>query len=204
MRPMRRCMKSRGGDDILKGDKSIYFVSGNRGKYNEVARIAETFGLRLKWIRRAKREIQSDNLREIARRAAKDLSDEIGLPVVAEDSGFFVDALGGFPGPYSAYVHRTIGTDGILRLLRWVTLRDACFKAAVAFCEPSSHPISFSGTIEGTVSIQSKGNHGFGFDPIFVPNGGHGRTFAEMNTSEKNSFSHRSKAFSKLFNSLTK
>ena len=188
----------------MRGAKSIYFVSGNRGKYDEVARIAEKFGVRLKWIRRAKREIQSDNLREIACLAAKDLCDEIFLPVVAEDSGFFVDALGGFPGPYSAYVHRTIGTDGILRLLRSVRVRDACFKAVVAFCEPNSRPVSFSGAIQGTVSIHSRGSRGFGFDPIFVPKGGHGRTFAEMSTSEKNSFSHRSKAFSKLFNWLTK
>ena len=204
MRLLRRCMKSSGGDDILRGDKLIYFVSGNRGKYNEVARIAGEFGVRLKWIKRAKREIQSDNLREIACLAAKDLCDEIVLPVVAEDSGFFVDALGGFPGPYSAYVHRTIGTDGILRLLKSVTMREACFKAAVAFCEPNSRPVSFWGTIGGTVSMHSKGSHGFGFDPIFVPDGGHGRTFAEMSTNEKNSFSHRSKAFSKLFNWLTK
>jgi XTP/dITP diphosphohydrolase len=188
----------------LTGAETVYFVSGNKGKYNEVASIAEQFGVRVKWIRHAKKEMQSDNLREIACLAAKDLCAEVHLPVVAEDSGFFVHALGGFPGPYSAYVHRTIGTDGILRLLRSVKARDAHFQAVVALCKPKSRPVSFSGVVEGTVSIHPKGSHGFGFDPIFIPRGGDGRTFAEMSTNEKNAFSHRSKAFSKLFSRLTK
>jgi XTP/dITP diphosphohydrolase len=120
-------------------------------------------------------------------------------PVVAEDSGLFVDSLDGFPGPYSSYVFRTIGNRGVLRLLPLPGKRGASFQAAVAYCTPGSDPVGFSGSVNGVVARYPRGIHGFGFDPIFIPEEGDGRTFAEMSTQDKNLLSHRSRAFTKFF-----
>jgi len=165
----------------------------------EVAELASRFGIQVKQLKRSKVEIQSDSLQEIATFAAVGACEAAGHPVVAEDAGFFVRALGGFPGPYSSYVYKTIGTDGILELLRNTEDRAAFFQAAVAYCRPRAHPLCFRGNVKGKVTRQAKGTQGFGFDPIFKPSKGDGRTFAQMNTAEKNRFSHRAKAFTGLF-----
>ena len=192
------------GEGTLKErDVPLYFATGNTGKYLEAARIAEGFGVRLKQLNRHKAEIQSDDLEEIACFAAKEASEVALHPVVAEDSGFFVHALGGFPGPYSSYVYRTIGKEAILRLMHSVSNRHAHFQAAVAFCKPGAKPVCFSGMVSGDIARQIKGKHGFGFDPIFVPSEGDGRTFAQMSTDEKNLLSHRGRAFLEFFKWFT-
>ena len=178
-------------------------MTGNKGKYTEAARIAAEFGIRLKQVNRHKIEVQSDDLKEIACFAAKEASEAILHPVVAEDSGFFVHSLGGFPGPYSSYVYRTIGNKGILRLIQSVRNRDAHFQVAVAFCKPRKQPVCFSAMVKGVVSRRPMGSHGFGFDPVFIPSEGDGRTFAQMSTGEKNLLSHRGRAFLEFFNWLT-
>jgi XTP/dITP diphosphohydrolase len=197
-------VRSNGGEDILRGrERLVYFATANKGKYLEVAKIASGFGIILKQLKRGKMEIQSDELEEIASFAAQKACESSRYQIAAEDSGLFVHALGGFPGPYSAYVHRTIGNDGILRLLRSADNRDAHFQATVAFCKPRARPICFTGLVKGSISRRSIGRHGFGFDPIFTPKEGDGRTFAQMDTDEKNLISHRARAFAKLFNWLT-
>lgn len=177
----------------------IYFVTENVGKYTEAAQIAAEFGVNLTQLRLRKMEIQSEELQVIASFAARDACQRTRRPVVADDSGFFVRALGGFPGPYSSYVYRTIGNSGILRILRSDGGRSAYFQSAVAFCKPRARPMCFSGIVNGSVSRRPMGIHGFGFDPIFIPRSGDGRTFAEMRTEEKNMLSHRGKAFTKFF-----
>jgi XTP/dITP diphosphohydrolase len=142
-------------------------------------------------------------LEEIAAFAAKEASEATQCPVVAEDSGFFVHALGGFPGPYSSFVHRTIANQGILSLMRSMSNREAHFQAVVAFCIPKARPVCFSAIVKGTVSRRMVGKLGFGFDPIFVPDEGDGRTFAQMRIDEKNQFSHRARAFRQFFGWLT-
>ena len=176
----------------------IYFATGNRAKYLEAARIASSFGINLKHLKLAKREIQSNRLSEIASFAAMQATEQCHCPVVCEDAGFFIDALNGFPGPYSSYVYRTLGTAGILKLMKNVKRRDASFSAAVAYCQPGRRPLCFGGTVGGVVSKETRGYRGFGFDPIFIPRGGDGRTFAEMKTNEKNSYSHRGDAFKRF------
>jgi len=177
----------------------LCFTTENKGKFAEASRIAAEYRVRLRQVYRQKIEIQSDDLKEIARFAAKEASEAIRRPVVSEDSGFFVHALGGFPGPYSSYVYRTIGYEGILRLMKRVRNRNAHFQAAVAFCKPRTRPVCFSGIVEGVITRRPRGRQGFGFDPIFVPNDGDGRTFAQMNAKEKNLISHRGRAFFAFF-----
>jgi len=201
---LTRCARSNGGEDTLKGHEcTIYFATGNKGKWDEAAEVAAQFGVRLKRVRGVKIEIQSDNLQEIASFAASEACKATFRPVVTEDSGFFVRALDGFPGPYSSYVYKTLGCEGILQLLHSERNRDASFRAAVAYCKPKSRPVCFSGIVNGTVSRNQRGDHGFGFDPIFTPKEGDGRTFAEMSTPQKNMYSHRARAFTAFFDWLT-
>ena len=176
----------------------VYFSTGNTHKYHEAARVANGYNIDLKHLRIQKQEIQSDDLAEIASFSARHAAKSSRKAVVAEDAGLFVRGLHGFPGPYSSYVFDTVGTAGILRLMRNVKNRGASFQAAVAYCEPNQRPICFTGTVGGSLAWRPRGLHGFGFDPIFVPREGDGRTFAQMSINEKNLSSHRAKAFAKF------
>jgi XTP/dITP diphosphohydrolase len=184
---------------LREHNPTIYFATGNKGKFAEATHIAKTFGITLKRMKTEKTEIQSDELEAIASFAAKCASETARHSVIAEDAGLFVDSLRGFPGPYSAYVFKTIGSDGVLNLLKGATDRSASFRAVVSFARPRRPPICFSGEVRGVIARRPRGSLGFGFDPIFVPTQADGRTFAEMNTLEKNLLSHRAKAFVKFF-----
>ena len=145
----------------------------------------------------AKTEIQSTNLEEIARFAAEEAAKKHNRTVVVEDSGLFVRALNGFPGPFSSYVHATIGVEGFLRLMSQKRRREAYFKASLAIASPSDSCIEFSGKVNGKISHKSAGTKGFGFDPVFIPNGGR-KTFAQGGSQFKDKYSHRAIAFRKL------
>ena len=186
------------GDTLKEPNRTVYFATSNKGKFREAACITSEFGIKLKHLRGEKQEIQSNDLEEIASFAAEHAANSTGLAVVAEDSGFFVGALKGFPGPYSSYVFKTLGTEGILKLVGKKRDRKAFFLAAVAFCRPKARPKCFTGVVNGRLASESRGLNGFGFDPIFMPNRGNRRTFAEMATDEKNAISHRALAFRKF------
>ena len=85
-----------------------------------------------------------------------------------------------------------------MRLMRDVKKRDAYFSSAVAYCSAGHETVCFNGMVSGIVAFSPKGAHGFGFDPIFIPTEGDGRTLAEMRIEEKNRLSHRARAFTKL------
>ncbi len=182
---------------------TIYFATGNKGKFVEAALIAKVFGITLKQMKDEKIEIQSDELEDIASFAAKCASETRRRSVVAEDAGLFVNSLRGFPGPYSAYVFRTLGTNGVLNLMKGARDRRASFRAVVSYARPKYPPVSFDGEVMGIITRKSRGTLGFGFDPIFSPVQGDGRTFAQMDTLEKNLLSHRAKAFVKFFTWLS-
>ena len=193
-----KCAISSAEADILRElERTVYFATENRNKYDEAARVAAAFGMILKHMEMKKKEIQSESLAEIASFAAKQAAQSQSKNVVVEDAGFFVQGLHGFPGPYSSFVFGTLGFEGILKLMRRVRDRRAFFQAAVAYCKPSGLPTCFTGIVRGTVAKRPKGSHGFGFDPIFVPTGQR-RTFAEMVIAEKNLRSHRARAFTKF------
>ncbi|MFQ6086275.1 MAG: RdgB/HAM1 family non-canonical purine NTP pyrophosphatase, partial [Candidatus Bathyarchaeia archaeon] len=137
--------------------------------------------------------VQSDSLEEIARLAATDAAKRSKGPVITEDAGLFIEALSGFPGPYSSYTCRTIGPEGIIRLMKGYRDRRAYFRSAVVYAEPDGRTATFVGKLNGRVTFEAAGVHGFGFDPIFIPDENH-RTLAEMSIDEKNQISHRAKA----------
>jgi len=176
-------------------DGEILFVTGNTHKLEEANQALSKFGMRLRMADVEKVEIQADGLGAIASYAARVAADKSGRQVVCEDSGLFIGALGGFPGPYSSYAFKTIGCRGILRLMGGMADRGGCFESAVSYCAPGGDPLTFTGSSEGRISEEIRGSAGFGFDPIFIPTAGDGRTFAEMDTTEKGRLSHRGEAF---------
>jgi len=183
---------------------TIYFVTNNANKFREVAHIfdREMPIIKLKMINLTKIEIQSPDLIEIVRYAVENISRRFKEPFFVEDAGLFIDELRGFPGPFSHYVYDTIGINGILKLLENIRNRQAHFKSIIGFWDGDKIKI-FEGIVKGQISLSPRGNKGFGFDPIFIPNGTR-KTFAEMEIDEKNKYSHRAKATRKLIEYLRK
>ncbi|HDM60168.1 MAG TPA: non-canonical purine NTP pyrophosphatase, partial [Archaeoglobus veneficus] len=110
----------------------LTFVTSNEGKFREAEEIAARYGIKLKWKKMSYLEPQGSSLEEIAKLSAEALSKELKEPFFLEDSGLFVEALKGFPGPYSSYVFKTIGNEGIVKLMDGVENRKAYFLAVVA------------------------------------------------------------------------
>lgn len=178
--------------------KVAYFVTTNVHKFQEAQKVLAEYKLATAKLRVEAVEIQDDSLENIAKFSALDAVKNCGLPIFVEDAGLFVEALGGFPGPYSAYVYRTIKPKGILKLMENIENRNAYFQSVIAFGSPKEEPICFCGKVNGKISFEEQGTLGFGYDPIFVPSEGDGRTFAEMTTEEKNKLSHRAEALKKF------
>ncbi len=189
-------------EDSRSNNNSIvlYFITGNKGKYLEVSELAKEYNIKIEMLKTEKIEIQSDDIKEIALFSARWVSTKLNtkIPIIVEDAGLFIESLNGFPGPYSSYVYRTIGINGILKLLEGVENRHAFFRAVVVFEHPVLGEHIFEGVVHGEISRVPRGSKGFGFDPIFIPFG-EKRTFAELSPHEKNKFSHRARAFRKLF-----
>jgi len=171
----------------------LAIITGNEHKLKELSAILEEYSVELYMLDLGKLEVQSQSLEEIALTAARHAYRRVRVPLIVDDSGLFIESLKGFPGPYSSYVYKTIGVRGVLKLLEGVEDRRACFKAAIAAIIPPYEKV-FTGASCGTIAREPRGAGGFGFDPIFEPEGGGGRTFAEMGLEEKNRLSHRARA----------
>ncbi len=178
--------------------KVAYFVTSNIQKFQEARDILSEYQLATAKLRLEAVEIQDDNLINIAKYSVQDAVKNCGLPVFVEDAGFFVEALGGFPGPYSKYVYNTVGLTGVLKLMKNIKKRNAYFMSVVAFSCPDEQPTYFVGEVKGNITLEERGTSGFGYDPIFIPSEGNGKTFAEMTITEKNRLSHRGKALRKF------
>jgi len=183
----------------LKG-KVIFFATNNINKFNEARRVLSRYKIAAGMIRVKTLEIQSESLEEIAKTSAIHAFKQCGLPIIVEDAGLFVEALNGFPGPYSSYVYKTIGNEGLLKLMEKTANRKAKFQSVVAFfSEELDAPICFKGEVLGVITeeVRRVSHYGFGFDPIFKPVNSQ-KTFAEMSIAEKNKYSHRARAFRKF------
>ena len=178
--------------------KAVYLVSNNINKFYEAREVLNEYGLATVMLRIKGSEIQSDSIEEIAKESARTMAERLNLNVVTEDAGLFIEALNGFPGPYSSYVYKTLGNEGILKLMEGINDRTAEFRSAVAFAEPNGETKVFLGISSGKIAYRMVRGREFGFDPIFIPDGCDGRTFAELSIQEKNAVSHRGKAFKKF------
>ncbi len=146
----------------------ILFATSNPHKVHEGNETGKEFGIEFKQISVPYSEIRDEDVGRIAEDGANFVFSKIKKPVIVEDTGLFIDALNGFPGPYSAFVFRKIGNDGILRLMKNIKNRKAEFISAIGYCDLEGVKI-FKGILNGTIARKPKGNEGFGYDPIFIP-----------------------------------
>ena len=174
----------------------LHFITGNSHKVNEARKKLESLGYEVVQKDMDPPEIQADRLEDVALFSAEWVKERFDGPFFLEDSGFFVDSLKGFPGVYSAYVFKTLGYMGILRLMEGIEQRGARFMAVIAYYDGSDIHV-FRGEVKGTVSNEPRGENGFGYDPIFIPEED-SRTFAEMSTEEKNRYSHRGRGLEEM------
>lgn len=180
--------------------KKISLITTNANKVKEISSILKEYSISVEWIKIELVEIQSNDIIEIVKNSAYNALSMINKPFIIEDAGLFIDALNGFPGPYSAYVYKTIGNDGILRLMENVSNRNAVFKSAIAYWNNEKGVNIFLGEAYGTIAFEKRGI-GWGFDPIFIPKEFPKQTYAELGTL-KNKISHRRKALEKFINWL--
>lgn len=175
--------------------RKIVFVTGNKGKFREVKDILATRGYEVIQNTDGYPELQEDDLEPIAAYGAKISAQRLGMPVMVDDSGLFIDILNGFPGPYSAFVEKNLGNQRILKIMEDETDRKAFFRSVIGYCEPGGEPLTFTGNVEGKIAFEELGTGGFGYDPIFDYNG---KTFGELGDEFKNTVSHRRRALDKF------
>jgi len=176
--------------------REMVFVTGNKGKFSEAKEILAAKDIELIQNKDGYPELQEDELEPIAAYGAKYCAEKLKHPVMVDDSGLFINALNGFPGPYSAFVEENLGNQRVLKLMEDESDRSAVFKSVIGYCEPGGEPVTFTGTVEGEIAYEERGSGGFGYDPIFDYNG---KTFGELGTEEKNKMSHRKRALDKFF-----
>ncbi|MBY8998928.1 MAG: XTP/dITP diphosphatase [Candidatus Thorarchaeota archaeon] len=171
----------------------LVLVTQNQHKLKELTPLFKKYDVEFDTTSLEKHEIRSESIEEIAREAVKVAFETLQKPVVVDDTGFFVDSLNGFPGSYASIVLNFIGFEGILRLMSHNENRASEFMTAVGYYD-GQHLESFVGTMSGVVAHEPAGEDGFGYDPIFVPEG-YTKTYAELTLDEKVGISHRTRAF---------
>jgi XTP/dITP diphosphohydrolase len=144
----------------------------------------------------------SPTLEGNALQKAQFIFEKFQMPCFADDTGLEIEALEGRPGVYSArYAGEDKSADDniqkILRELEGVENRSAVFKTVIALVGVSDKPILFEGIVKGSITKDKRGSNGFGYDPVFMPEG-YSTTFAQMSLEEKNKLSHRSRAVKKF------
>jgi XTP/dITP diphosphohydrolase len=185
-------------------------ATANPDKAGEIAQILGE-GFRLLPRPQSVPEVEEtgETLLDNARLKAAALALATGRPAIADDTGLEVDALDGRPGVYSARFageHATYA-DNVAKLLADLEQvesprRRARFRTVALARWPDGRERWVEGMVEGTISREARGAGGFGYDPVFMPDAGDGRTFAEMSAGEKDAMSHRGRAFRALAEAL--
>ena len=168
--------------------QKITYVTGNWSKIMSAKNILEPLGIEVDNVKIETTEIQADTVEEVAMHSAKEASDKLKRSVLKNDTGLYVEVLGGFPGPYTHYVDEKIGEDGLLKLLEGVDNRNACFVEAFAYCEYGKDPIVFKSITKGKIAKEKSGAYGWSWDFIFIPDG-YDKTMGNYSDEEKTNIS---------------
>lgn len=170
-----------------------FFATKNENKLREVN---EILGYNLEQISVELFEPQGVKAEDVIREKAKDAFRKTGKFVLVEDTGLEFAAWNGLPGALIKWFLHTVGNEGILKMLVNETNRKAIAKTAVGFFDGAQTHI-FVGEISGVISEAIRGANGFGWDPIFIPDG-YNKSFAEMASAEKNAISMRKLALERM------
>jgi XTP/dITP diphosphohydrolase len=170
----------------------ILFATSNPHKLKEANGVGKGYGIEFEQLKAPYPELRDEDVGKVAEDGAKHVYDSAKKPLVVDDTGLYINALNGFPGPYSAYVFKKIACPGILRLMNGLENRGAVFVSAVGYCDGNELKV-FRGECKGTIIGEMRGPQVFGYDPIFLPDG-ETKTFAEDPVAKDN-VSHRRKSF---------
>lgn len=191
--------------------RKLVLSTGNKHKVDEIKDILKDLNIEIL----SKKEVEIEEfdvaedgltLEENSIKKAKELAKRTNFMVIADDTGLFVDALDGEPGIYSS---RYAGEDGndkkncskLLANLDGIKNRKANFKTVIALITEDKKVFTVEGICNGEIELEEKGKAGFGYDPLFKPQG-YNETFSELGEAEKNKISHRAKALAELRNVL--
>lgn len=171
---------------------SLYFITGNKGKLAEVQAVlpgVEALDIDLP-------EIQSLDAHEIIKAKLLEAQKHQTGEFIVEDNSLYLEPLNGLPGPLIKWFLKTIGNDGLYKMAEAFQNFNAEAKVVIGYSNSKGEISFFEGIIKGTI-VPARGSEGFGWDPIFQPEG-YDKTFGEMSAEEKNSFSMRRIAVEKL------
>lgn len=193
--------------------KKIVIASHNKGKVKEIGKLLAPLGMSVVSAGEMgvdEPEETGDSFAENATLKALNTSEKTGLPALADDSGLCVEDLGGAPGIYSARwagekKDFTVAFNRIQKELSDIGITgqnpEAYFICSLCLAVPGTDVQIFEGRIDGTLTFPPRGEHGFGYDPIFIPEN-YDISFAEMDAAEKHAISHRARAFKKFLEYL--
>ncbi|WP_411953595.1 XTP/dITP diphosphatase [Alkalibacillus sp. S2W] len=193
--------------------RTIYVATTNEGKINEFNEMFAELNLKVKSLKDEVPEMDDveetgTTFEENAVLKAKTYAERHQVPVLADDSGLEVKALNGEPGVYSARYageakNNEANIDKVLTRLNETTndTREASFVSVIAYAEPGQETITTEGRCHGVIIDERRGQHGFGYDPIFKPNG-YDQTLAELGPEVKNQISHRHHALDQMLDQL--
>jgi len=176
-------------------------VTGNPGKLAEARRLA---GDGLEAVAIDLPEIQSLDLEEVLRAKAAEAWRRLGRPLVVEEAGLGLAALNGFPGPLVKWMLDAVGAVGIARAAAALGDTRAVARCALLYTDGARSVVA-SGETAGRLVLPPRGEHGFGWDPVFLPDlgpDGGARTFGELAGAEKDAISHRGRAWRALLAAL--
>lgn len=191
--------------------RKIVLSTDNKNKLREIREILEDLDVEIY----GKSDIDGmdfevvedgDTLYDNALKKARAMADRVDFAVLADDTGLFVNALAGEPGVHSArYASEHDDKKNRQKLLKNLEDkkdRSAYFKTQIILIDEDKNIIPIEGVCPGKISLEERGDNGFGYDSIFIP-GGFEKTFAEMTHEEKNEISHRAKALKNLRDKLS-
>jgi XTP/dITP diphosphohydrolase len=186
----------------------VFLATGNKKKIDEIKPLLKNYevlsiadGIEIP-------EVIEDRetFEENSQKKALEIAKFLNMVTVADDSGLMVDALDGEPGVYSARYAGENATDELnnkklMEKLKGIGNRKAKFVSVISLAKPNGEVYSFRGEVDGIIIDEPRGKNGFGYDPYFYYVA-YGRTFAELDLSEKNGISHRARALSKMKNQI--
>lgn len=174
--------------------EKLVFVTGNQNKAREVSQILD-FPIEQREMDLP--EIQSLKIEEVVTAKALAAFEKLKCPLLVEDTSLVFSSLNGLPGPLVKWFIQSVGVDGMIKFLNLYPDRSATAIACFALCDESGAVKLFLGEVAGRISLLPQGEDGFGWDPIFIPNGFE-TTFAQMSGQQKNKISHRFRALEKV------
>lgn len=173
--------------------QDLTLITGNAGKVAELSRL---LGMEIHSQKVPLPELQSTDVREVARAKAEAAYAQLKRPVLVDDTGLYINVWNQLPGALVAWFLDNVGCEGVVKMLEGWDDRSARVVTALGYCDERGVQV-FDGELAGAIAPGVRGEHGFGYDPIFIPEG-MDQAFAELTSEQKDAISMRALAAAKL------